>query len=503
VPIAFPEIPLPFLPPLYYADIVPGQAPYSASLRALLFASYNRNGYRGMGVASTPYILSGTLADQLAGRGSMLSSMYSKFRLNAPFAEVWGVMVPPQNGATAATGAIRINSTPSISAPLYLSIAGNPFSVKARAGDAPSLVASRVAAAINAMKSLPVSAGTNGGNSAQVDLTCKWEGASGNHISVRSTFWGKPNTLASIVTITPMGTGTGSFSDASVLSSLGKQKFDVFAAPAYGGLGSDVTGFMDGVSGRWSPLQQQYGHFFTAMGASYASLITYAANWNDPHLSVMGVYNSPSPEWDWAAAVAAKATQHWAEPPELSRPLQGLPLLGIAAPDNLADTFDAAQDDALLQNGISTWTVDDSRQVSIGRLVTTRRLNDYGDEDPSWRDAITMFQTQYFIRRMRAAVTTAFPRAALSDTDLGIPGFASPGAIRDLYIHEYKAMEAAGLVENSDAFAASLVVERNATDPNRVDSLIRPDFVNQLRVVANLIQTFLEIDSVQASATVA
>ena len=33
-----------------------------------------------------------------------------------------------------------------------------------------------------------------------------------------------------------------------------------------------------------------------------------------------------------------------------------------------------------------------------------------------------------------------------------------------------------------------LVVERNATDPNRVDVLLPPDFVNQLRIFAALVQ---------------
>jgi hypothetical protein len=67
--IAFPQIPLPFLPPLYYADIIPGQAPYSAILKAMLIAGQNRPGHIGDGAGdlNTPYILSGSLAEQISG----------------------------------------------------------------------------------------------------------------------------------------------------------------------------------------------------------------------------------------------------------------------------------------------------------------------------------------------------------------------------------------------------------------------------------------------------
>lgn len=49
-------------------------------------------------------------------------------------------------------------------------------------------------------------------------------------------------------------------------------------------------------------------------------------------------------------------------------------------------------------------------------------------------------------------------------------------------------MEDLGLVENIDSFKANLVAERNAGDQNRLDVLMPPDLVNQLRIVANKIQ---------------
>ena len=48
--------------------------------------------------------------------------------------------------------------------------------------------------------------------------------------------------------------------------------------------------------------------------------------------------------------------------------------------------------------------------------------------------------------------------------------------------------EELGLVENIDDFKANLIAERNVSDPNRLDTLLPPDLVNQLRIVANKIQ---------------
>lgn len=68
----------------------------------------------------------------------------------------------------------------------------------------------------------------------------------------------------------------------------------------------------------------------------------------------------------------------------------------------------------------------------------------------------------------------------------------TPSIIRSELIAAYSALETQGLVENMDLFKKNLIVERNATDPNRVDVLFPPDLVNQLRVFALLCQFRLQ-----------
>ena len=56
--------------------------------------------------------------------------------------------------------------------------------------------------------------------------------------------------------------------------------------------------------------------------------------------------------------------------------------------------------------------------------------------------------------------------------------------IRAELIAGYQTLELLGIVENAEAFAKYLVVERSTTDPTRLNVLYPPDLVNQLRVFA-------------------
>jgi phage tail sheath gpL-like len=60
----------------------------------------------------------------------------------------------------------------------------------------------------------------------------------------------------------------------------------------------------------------------------------------------------------------------------------------------------------------------------------------------------------------------------------------TPKTIRGELIAEYESMERVGLVENLSTFAQYLIVERDEINPNRVNVLFPPDYVNQLRIVA-------------------
>lgn len=498
--IAFPNIPESVLVPLWYAEIVPGFSPVEATLKLLLVGHRNDDTFDpGVAVDETPYLMSTTNYRELFGKGSMLTTMYRFARKQAPFLEIWGVSCIPTGGGTRAAGSIRVTGTPHRNDELRFGIAGESVAVLVRATDTKAVLATRIRETINQNKLLPVVASITSPTDT-VNLTVRWGGASGNDVNISNGDLGVWNrAVTQLLTIAQPTGGAGSPGIAGVLAAIGDLPFDVFACGfrANDTLLDALTAFMDGISGRWSPAKQLYGHWIVTLFDSVSNMTTFANGRNDPHVSVIGLISSPHPSWCWSAAAAAVIGEHFASPPEMSRPEQTLLLEGILPPTSPLNWLDQEERQVLLEYGLSTITVDPDRSVRLERLTTLYKLDDAGFPDGSWRDAITLFQASYFVRYMRNAITGAFPRAALTKQDTGIPGFASPGTIKDVIIHAYATLVSVGLVENLELFSTYLVVQINSMNANRVDVLMRIDVVNQLRILAALVETDLNLSQIQ------
>lgn len=74
----------------------------------------------------------------------------------------------------------------------------------------------------------------------------------------------------------------------------------------------------------------------------------------------------------------------------------------------------------------------------------------------------------------------------------------TPKVIRAELIAAYSQLEFEGIVENAEAFAQHLVVERDRQNPNRVNVLFPPDYVNALRIFAVLNQFRLTAPAVSS-----
>ena len=161
----------------------------------------------------------------------------------------------------------------------------------------------------------------------------------------------------------------------------------------------------------------------------------------------------------------------------------------------MTERFSHAERETLLSDGIATHTVGRDGVVSLERMVTTYQTAGGGVPDNAWRDSTTPL-TLSFLRASLRIRLAKFRRFKLANDGARFgPGqrVATPNIIRADIIGLFRQWEAAGLVESADAFKQGLVVERNATDPNRVDMLLAPtDLVNQVRVLAALISFTLQ-----------
>ena len=155
------------------------------------------------------------------------------------------------------------------------------------------------------------------------------------------------------------------------------------------------------------------------------------------------------------------------------------------------DRFTRAERELLLRDGISTFTVDQGGAVLIERAITTYQTNAFGLDDIAFLDLNTPLTLAYLRLAVRSRILAKFPRHKLAGDDARFStgqAIVTPKVIRAELIALFRELEEAGLVENLDQFAADLVVERDATDPSRVNALIPPDIVNQFRVFAGRVE---------------
>jgi phage tail sheath gpL-like len=506
MPVSFNSIPANWKMPLYWVEVDPSMAGYPRSrLTSLLIGLMDST---GTAVPNVPIpVPSQADARQLFGYGSMLDSMVESFTKNNFAQELWVVPIAEQVAAVPATGTITVTTPATQAGTLPIYIAGRRVQVFVAAGEVVADVAKKIADTINADMSMPVVALV--GVAGAVDLTAKNRGVEGNEIDVRLAYGGalaaERIPLGLVVTIPPghkLTGGTGTADITTALTNLGDEIYEYVAT----GLTDSTSlalleseyGFGD--TGRWGWLRQLYGHVFAAHKGvevgedkGYADLLDYGPNNNSGVLSVMGIEaNSPSPPWVWAAAYAAKAARALLNDP--ARPLQTLVLEGcLPAPKH--QRFTKKQCNDLSGVGIATQGVNDDGIPAILRESTTYQKNLYGQGDDAYELVPTLATLAALFRSQRHAITSKYPRHKLADdgTRFGAgQAIVTPKIIKAELIAQYRADEFLGRVENATAFKKNLIVERDPTDPNRINVLYPPDLINQLRIFAVLAQFRLQ-----------
>lgn len=498
--INFKNIPQNLRVPLFYAEVDNSQANTSvANQRTLIIGQMITSGANaGAAVPNVPILSQGvTDAKTQGGPGSMLANETWAYRKNDNFGEVWYLPLADDPSAIAASGSIAFTAQPTAAGTLYLYIAGQLVTFSVTAGESLASMATGLVAAINAIDDLPVTAAVDGSHTYQVDITAKNAGAAGNDIDLRVNYLGTaggqtlPTGLA--LTITAMANGAVNPTLTTALGNLSDMPFDFIVFPYTDTTSLNaIQSFLNDQTGRWSWDRQIYGHAFAAQRGTTGALTTFGTARNDQHASVMGFYDSPTLNYVWAAALAGAAAVSLRADPGL--PLHTLALAGVLAPP-LKSQFTIDLRNALLFDGISTFTVDPDGTVRIEALITTYQENAFGQPDNSYLQVVTMFLLMYVIRAMATMVTSKYARVKLASngTRFG-PGanVVTPNIIKADLIAKYLELQDAGYVQNSDAFQQAVIVEQNTSNPNRVDVLWPGTLIDQLDIFAMLVQFRLE-----------
>ena len=439
----------------------------------------------GSAAALTPMLI--TSSDQARdafGPGSQLAHMLEAAKAANSFVEIHAIAQVDDGAGVAATATLTFGGAVDKSGTVHLYIAGRHISFKVISGESTSDIAARCEASIDADVDLPVTAGVVG---SVVTLTAKNKGECANDIDVRVNYYEDqflPGSLT--VVIVAMNGGAGNPDVGDVITAIGDEWYTDFVMP-YDDT-ANIVAMETELETRFGPLKMIDGHCYVGVRDTHAGLITKGDGCNSPHVTIIGAKGSPSAPYEWAAVLAAQVAFYGKQDP--ARPFQTLELPGILPP-KIEDRFTFEERDLLLRGGISTFSVDTGDIVRIERVITTYRENPFSVPDPSYLDLNTLKTVSYLRFDIRVFILLRYPRYKLADDGTKFSrgqAVVTPSVIRSSLIARFELWEEQGLVENIEQFKEDLIVERDDNDPNRVNALIPPNIVNQLRVFAGLVQ---------------
>lgn len=438
----------------------------------------------GTATAGEPTLVTrGEQAASLFGRGSMLARMVSVFKAANGFVPLYVVPLDDAGSSTKATLDVTVSTAATGSGTLNLYIGGMRVRIGVTAGDTTSDIATALATAIAANPDLPMSASAATGT---VTLTANHGGIDAGAIDVRHSYYqGEALPEGVTLTIGPLTAGTGNPDITAALDALGDNWYQTFVMPFTDG--ANLGLLEDELASRFGPERQIEGHAFTALSDTVANLTTTGTGRNSPHVTMAdgGVTIAP------AYALAAADAGIDAGEPDPARPRQTLALPGELQPVPETERRIYSERNTLLFSGIATHTVDSGNLIRVERLITMYQDNPGGVPDPSYLDITTMRTIAYMRYTVRSMVARKYPRHKLADNGTPIsPGQAivTPNVMRAELVALFMDWQTIGIAEDLAQFKRDLVVERSALDANRLDAIIPPDVINQLRVFAAQLQ---------------
>lgn len=425
------------------------------------------------------------------GAGSQAHLMCKEVYENQNTMRVQVVALDDAVGNAKATNTITISGTPTENGTLHFHIAGEYIAIGVIKTDTATTIADKLTAKITEEVNLPVTCANVAG---VATLTAKNGGTVGNDIDILINWLGVANnhvTPAGVTVVIAVGDAGATDPDvADVIAVLPDTIINHIVCPY-----NDTTNLgviKDELDRRWGPTIQLEGHAFTAKKGTASALLSDGANHNNEHLTFWDAGQvNPTPAYILLSGAVARAVVEIEIDP--ARPVQTLDIKGVMGDKKLTQR-NYIEANSLLNGGIATTKVSRSGEVLIERMITTYTTSPAGAPDISYLDANTPYTISFLRQTLVNRIRIKYPRHKLADNGTRIPegqAMVTPSTIKGEIISLAYSWADKGLVENVEVFAEALQVERNQTDPNRVDAVLPTDLVNQFRVFAASIKFIL------------
>ncbi|WP_085593512.1 phage tail sheath subtilisin-like domain-containing protein [Thalassospira sp. MCCC 1A01428] len=482
--ISFNQIPLDIYRPGIYVEIDPSLASSGLPVFKQRTVMFGQLGTDPEAVAGQVYqVITSAEASVLFGKDSMLVGMVDAFRKVNPYQELLVITLADNAAGVAATLTRTFAGAATRSTTQQFYLNETRYQLGIASGDTATDVAGRLATLFNNDPACPVIASAVG---ADLTLTCKWKGETGNDITFATRYYNSD-------TVTPGLTfGTGSFADGAGNPDLTAAIDALDDLTQYQGFVTpyvdepNMTALRAELDLRWGPLSALDGRVFAAKRDGVAALATYAPTLNSQNIAIMDTtQDALSPPWVWAASTAANVMYYGALDP--ARPFQTLELVGImGAPEGKRRR--AAENETLLSAGISTHTVATDGKVHIERAVTTYSANTVGAEDTAYKSLNTVMIMSYYRRSVINRFQLKYPRHKLGMNGNPAAGFASnivtPNTAIAEFLAHYKAMVDAGIMDDFAGYKADILANKNAQKRGRLDVFDQPRPMDQFHQLA-------------------
>jgi len=485
MPIPFARIPAGIRVPGIYSEISNANATSGAQLLAYRRLLIGTKLAAGTAAANVPVQVTTTAqAEGLGGAGSVIAGMAAAALTQDSFTPLFILPIADPGAGALATATLTLTGNATAAGTLALYVAGRSVQVGVALADTPTLIAGKVVTAITANTALPVTAAAAAG---VVTFSAKNKGETGNSLDVRAGYYGEVLPAGVTVAFTAFTGGTGNPDISSALAALGDQWFQVWAT-AYTDTANLVL-LENEQTSRWGPLREVEGHVFGALKGTLSAIGTIGLGRNSEHLTLVQAANEPMAAYEKAAESASIAAFSAANDP--ARPIQNLSYV-FCLPPIETQRFTVQERDTLLHDGIATTKVTAGGVMQAERFITTYQKNSAGGADVSYLDCETLFTLLYLRHDWKDLLLRKYPRSKLADDGNRFGAgqttvIVTPKSMKAEMVAWAVQMETIGLIENIDAFKAASIAERNVSDRNRMDNLLVPDLVNQLRIIGNQI----------------
>ncbi len=439
-----------------------------------------------------PNVLSANISspDQviaLAGAGSELHRMAIAWKKQNKYNRLY-LICPNQAEGTAAVYNVKVTAQDAKDGMVNMLIGGRKVTATVSENETAADIVTALIKNINDNALVPAIAAAVEGKSGEFSLTAKHKGQNGNYIDIRFNYYDGETTAEGVkFEVSQTAQGSGNVSLENVIAGIGDAYITAIASSYTDA--QNLKLLEQEAKRRFNAMINNETSVYGVLKGNLSEIITAKGNINNPCVSLMMDYKSPNMPEERAAAYAAVSALEYQKDP--ARQIASLELVGdLPAKTELM----RAERNMLLESGIATVIVNASGNTAIEREATTYRHNALGVKDKSYFDMPTT-QTLIYLRHSYVErICNKYQRYKLADDSYEVqPGqkIVTPRVLKGEIIALAEDWLAAGLVENIDEFKKTIVSMRDSSNRERINQLLQPDIINNLRIVAGILQWIL------------